>query len=163
MNGKRRSDLVKAIREDRWHDSGVCTAPTPAVENPTSSQFRDLDADALLVHLLGEQHLGLVDVVGLGQVDEILDVGQPLHLVLVLEQDRDARAAELGEEQPDLEDHVLSRSVLSLVGLHAHVALVIGRERGRSSDLWDVHGSARLLPLDTRSCRACSVPRAAAR
>lgn len=45
---------------------------------------------------------------GAGQVDEALDVGGPLHLILALEEDRDAKAAELGEQQPELEDHVLA-------------------------------------------------------
>jgi len=70
-----------------------------------------------------------------------LNVRGPLHVFLVLHQDRYLGATPLAQQQAELEHHVLAGPVLLLVRLAADVALIVRR---REHDR-ETHVLARLL------------------
>ena len=80
----------------------------------------------MLVHLLGQGEADLLYVVPKRQVDKPLDVGGPLHLVLVLEEDGDARASKLRQHEAEFEHDVLSRAELLFVLSASSITLVVG-------------------------------------
>src|SRR5690606_20255499 len=87
-------------------------------DRSTKSNSRDVYSIALVSHLLCEyQSRLLLQIVPEWDVDQSLNVGRTLHLLLLLQEDRYSLSPKLREQHPQLKDHILSRAVCFLVGM----------------------------------------------